>query len=208
MLIEDSNAFFFSCAWSRELPISSGENLFRKQNQTRRLRVFVTGFADARVPPKHWGTERKIPPTVLPQMASKWRTHEQRQRQILGQLERMFGSEARSPLSFSLHRWGEQPLTSGNGGAAGGGHNSMGDAALRKPFVSCAILRRPPVFVRSYSCNEYQTSLCLKIYVLSPFPFWMASTLYVFLPDGVLYLVTTGWILTRAYVRTQSIDQS
>ena len=38
-----------------------------------------------------------------------------------------------------------------------------------------------------------------------PFPFCMESNLYVFFPGGVFYLVTTGWILTSAYVRIQSI---
>lgn len=56
--------------------------------------------------------------------------------QVLQQLERIFGLEARSPLSFSSHRWNEQPLTTGNGDASGGGHDSMEHAALRTPFVS------------------------------------------------------------------------
>lgn len=55
---------------------------------------------------------------------------------MLEQLTRMFGAEGGSPLAFSSHRWSEQPLTSGNGGAAGGGHDSMGRAELRVPFVS------------------------------------------------------------------------
>ncbi|CAM9768743.1 unnamed protein product [Ascophyllum nodosum] len=79
--------------------------------------------------------------------------------QILGQLERMFGSEARSPLSFSLHRWGEQPLTSGNGGAAGGGHNSMGDAALRKPFGSGSCGGPPRVWLSASETSSEHSGL-------------------------------------------------
>lgn len=56
--------------------------------------------------------------------------------QVMKQLERMFGEGARSALTFSSHRWGEQPLTSGNGGGTGGGHDDMGDPELRVPFVS------------------------------------------------------------------------
>ena len=52
------------------------------------------------------------------------------------QLERMFGEGAKSALTFSSHRWGEQPLTSGNGGGKGGGHDDMGSFELRVPFVS------------------------------------------------------------------------
>lgn len=52
------------------------------------------------------------------------------------QLLRMFGEGANSALTFSSHRWGEQPLTSGNGGGTGGGHDDMGDPELRVPFVS------------------------------------------------------------------------
>lgn len=52
------------------------------------------------------------------------------------QLERMFGEEANSALTFSSHRWGEQPLTNGNGGDSGGGHDDMGSPGLRIPFVS------------------------------------------------------------------------
>lgn len=55
---------------------------------------------------------------------------------MLKQLERMFGKDAGSPLLFSSHRWGEQPLTSGNGGGAGGGHDAMGHPQLRRAFVS------------------------------------------------------------------------
>lgn len=56
--------------------------------------------------------------------------------QVLEQLKRIFGEEALSPLSFSSHRWGEQPLTSANGGATGEGRDSMGDSLLRRAFVS------------------------------------------------------------------------
>lgn len=56
--------------------------------------------------------------------------------QVMKQLERMFGEGANSALTFSSHRWGEQPLTSGNRGGTGGGHDDMGDPDLRVPFVS------------------------------------------------------------------------
>eukprot|EP00752_Nemacystus_decipiens_P005918 g5348.t1 len=56
--------------------------------------------------------------------------------QVMKQLERMFGEHANSALTFSSHRWGEQPLTSGNGGGTGGGHDDMGDPDLRMPFGS------------------------------------------------------------------------
>lgn len=52
------------------------------------------------------------------------------------QLVRMFGEAANSALTFSSHRWGEQPLTNGNGGGTGGGHDDMGSPGLRIPFVS------------------------------------------------------------------------
>ncbi|CAM9988151.1 unnamed protein product [Ectocarpus fasciculatus] len=54
----------------------------------------------------------------------------------------MFGADARSVLSFSSHRWGEQPLTSGNGGGTGG-HEDMGKSGLRIPFGSGS-QRGPP----------------------------------------------------------------
>ncbi|CAM9294743.1 unnamed protein product, partial [Discosporangium mesarthrocarpum] len=54
--------------------------------------------------------------------------------QVVEQLGRMFGEDASSPLEFSTHRWGAQPLTSANGGATGGGHTSSGHSLLRKPF--------------------------------------------------------------------------
>jgi len=57
--------------------------------------------------------------------------------QVMMQLERMFGEGARSALTFSSHRWGEQPLTSGNGGGKGGGHDDMGSPELRMHFVRC-----------------------------------------------------------------------
>lgn len=56
--------------------------------------------------------------------------------QVMMQLERMFGEGAKSALTFSSHRWGDQPLTSGNGGGKGGGHDDMGSPELRIPFVS------------------------------------------------------------------------
>lgn len=56
------------------------------------------------------------------------------------QLERMFGEDASSALTFSSHRWGEQSLTSGNGGGTGGGHDDMGDPDLRVPFVSPTVV--------------------------------------------------------------------
>lgn len=59
-----------------------------------------------------------------------------RNTQVMDQLERMFGTDARSALTFSTHRWGEQVLTSGNGGSSGGGHGDMGNYKLRIPFVS------------------------------------------------------------------------
>ena len=39
------------------------------------------------------------------------------------------------------------------------------------------------------------------------FLFWMESTLYVLLRDGVFYFVPTGWILILDLVRIQSINQ-
>ena len=39
------------------------------------------------------------------------------------------------------------------------------------------------------------------------FLFWMESSLFSFLPDGVCYLMTTGWILTSHQVRIQSTNQ-
>ena len=45
------------------------------------------------------------------------------------------------------------------------------------------------------------------IYAYSRFLFWMESTLYVLLPNGVFYFVTTGWILTSGFVIIQSINQ-
>lgn len=56
--------------------------------------------------------------------------------QVVKQLERMFGADAKRVLTFSARRWGEQVLTSGNGGGEGGGHHEMGDEKLRIPFVS------------------------------------------------------------------------
>lgn len=67
---------------------------------------------------------------------------------MLKQLERMFGKESGAPRSFSSHRWGEQPLTSANGGGAGGGHDAMGNSKLRKPFVSCFIVITLDVILR------------------------------------------------------------
>ena len=40
------------------------------------------------------------------------------------------------------------------------------------------------------------------------FLFWMKNALYVLLPNGVFYFVTTGWILTSGFMRIQSINQT
>lgn len=67
--------------------------------------------------------------------------------QLLDQLERLFGPEAKSFTAFSFHRWGDQPLTSGNGGGEGGGHESMGHRELRNPFGSSAAGGPPRVWL-------------------------------------------------------------
>ncbi|CAM9865527.1 unnamed protein product, partial [Choristocarpus tenellus] len=54
--------------------------------------------------------------------------------QALLQLERMFGEDALTPLSFTTFRWINDPLTNANGGGTGGGHGSMGNPRLRRPF--------------------------------------------------------------------------
>ena len=51
-------------------------------------------------------------------------------------------------------------------------------------------------------------SMAKWIYAYSRFFFWMKSTLYVLLPDGVFYFVTTCWTLASDLVRIQSINQS
>ena len=52
--------------------------------------------------------------------------------------------------------------------------------------------------------------LCIMYHCRFPFRIFrmegISSTLLVFLPDGVFYLVITGWISTSACVRNQSIN--
>ncbi|CAM9839370.1 unnamed protein product [Phaeothamnion confervicola] len=54
---------------------------------------------------------------------------------VLAQLQRCFGAMAAEPTSFTVCRWGNQPLTAGGGGAAGGGHESMGHPLLREACI-------------------------------------------------------------------------
>lgn len=69
------------------------------------------------------------------------------------QLERMFGEEAKSALNFSSHRWGEQPLTNGNGGSHGELHGDMDSHMLRNPFVSRVKTSSAPL-LHIYRSNE------------------------------------------------------
>ncbi|CAN0116761.1 unnamed protein product [Ectocarpus fasciculatus] len=77
---------------------------------------------------------------------------------VIEQLERMFGADARSVLSFSSHRWGEQPLTSGNGGGTGG-HEDMGKIELRIPFGSASHWNPPRVWLSAAETDASHAGL-------------------------------------------------
>ena len=69
---------------------------------------------------------------------------------------------------------------------------------------------RSSIYMRSDSFFfvSLEMSLFFEHHVPVPFTFGMESTLYVPLPDGVFYLVITGWILASPYVRIKIINQS
>ena len=63
-------------------------------------------------------------------------------------------------------------------------------------------------FIGDIAFSEYSVSL--PFYLVISMKSTLLYLVCFFLPDGVcfFYLVTTGWILTSAYVRIQSIKQS
>ncbi|CAM9113169.1 unnamed protein product [Scytosiphon promiscuus] len=79
--------------------------------------------------------------------------------QVLKQLERMFGADAKPALTFSTHRWGEQVLTNGDGGGKGGGHDDMENSKLRIPFGAAVEGGHPRVWLSGAETNAEHAGL-------------------------------------------------